>query len=68
MVYYYFGTQKNVYNKLEKLCHKKGFNEKDIEPDKQVHIITLTNDKYKLLDSESYELYKDLLDELCDAS
>ena len=30
--------------------------------------ITLTNDKYKLLDSESYELYKDLLDELCDAS
>lgn len=45
-----------------------GFNEKDIEPDKQVHIITLTNDKYKLLDSESYELYKDLLDELCDAS
>lgn len=34
----------------------------------QVHIITLTNDKYKLLDSESYELYKDLLDELCDAS
>lgn len=45
-----------------------GFSEKDIEPDKQVHIITLTNDKYKLLDSESYELYKDLLDELCDAS
>ena len=45
-----------------------GFNEKDIEPDKRVHIITLTNDKYKLLDSESYELYKDLLDELCDAS
>lgn len=45
-----------------------GFDEKDIETDKEIHIIKLTNDKYKLLDSESYELYKDLLDELCDAS
>lgn len=45
-----------------------GFDEKNIETDKQIHIITLTNDKYQLLDSESYELYKDLLDELCDAS
>lgn len=45
-----------------------GFDEKNIEIDKQIHIITLTNDKYQLLDSESYELYKDLLDELCDAS
>lgn len=45
-----------------------GFDEKNIETDKQIHIITLTNDKHQLLDSESYELYKDLLDELCDAS
>ena len=45
-----------------------GFDEKNIETDKQIHIITLTNDKYQLLDSESYELYKDLLDELCAAS
>lgn len=45
-----------------------GFEENDIETDKQIHIVTLSNAKYKLLDSESYELYKDLLDELCDAS
>lgn len=45
-----------------------GFDEKDIETDSQINIITLTNEKYKLLDSESYELYKDLLEELCDAS
>lgn len=45
-----------------------GFEEKDIETDSHINIITLTNEKYKLLDVESYETYKDLLDELCDAS
>jgi len=45
-----------------------GFDENDIETDSQINIITLTNEKYKLLDAESYEVYKNLLDELCDAS
>ena len=44
-----------------------GFNEKDIKTDKKINVIMLTNDKYKLLDSESYELYEDLLNKLCDA-
>lgn len=66
-----YGLVQYIINKCDSgqlILSLLGFNEKDIEPDKQVHIITLTNDKYKLLDSESYELYKDLLDELCDAS
>lgn len=45
-----------------------GFDRKDIETDKQINVITLTNEKYKLLDAESYEAYKDLLEILCDAS
>ena len=45
-----------------------GFSEKDIKTNKSVNVITLTNEKYRLLDSESYERYKDLLDELCDAT
>ena len=45
-----------------------GFDEKDIKTDSPINIITLTNEKYKLLDAESYDVYKDLLEELCDAS
>lgn len=45
-----------------------GFNKEDIKTDKQINVITLTNEKYKLLDLESYELYQEFLEELCDAS
>lgn len=45
-----------------------GFDEKDIKTDSSINIITLTNEKYKLLDTESYEAYKNFLEELCDAS
>ena len=45
-----------------------GFDEKDIKTDSPINIITLANEKYKLLDAESYDVYKDLLEELCDAS
>ncbi len=44
-----------------------GFEKKDIETEQPINVITLTNEKYKLLDSESYEKYKDLLETLCDA-
>ena len=45
-----------------------GFDEQGIKVSKPIHTIKLTNEKYKLLNSESYELYKGLLEELCDVS
>jgi len=44
-----------------------GFEKKDIVTEQPINVITLTNEKYKLLDSESYDMYKDLLEMLCDA-
>lgn len=44
-----------------------GYEERDIVSDRAVNVITLTNEKNQLLDEESYEQYKDLLEQLCDA-
>lgn len=44
-----------------------GYEDGDIKTDRPVKIITLTNDKYHLLDEQSYTDNKVLLDELCDA-
>ncbi len=44
-----------------------GYSKEDIKTDRQLNIIKLTNDKYKLLDSASYHKYEQLLDELCNA-
>lgn len=41
-----------------------GYSEINISKDKEINVIVLQNDKYHLLDSDSYELYKDLLEEL----
>lgn len=48
---------------LSLLGYKKG----DIDTERPINIIELTNEKYMLLDKESYEINKSLLEELCDA-
>lgn len=45
-----------------------GYKDGDIQTDRKIKVITLTNEKYHLLDAKSYEDYKDILEELCDIS
>lgn len=44
-----------------------GFSAKEFSNIKNINVITLENDKYMLLDDESYEKYEELMNELCDA-
>lgn len=44
-----------------------GYSKEGIDTDRQVNVIELTNDKYKLLDSATYLKYEQFLDELCNA-
>ena len=45
-----------------------GFNKDDIETGSPINIITLANEKYNLLDEETYKIYKEFLETLCNAS
>ena len=44
-----------------------GFEKTKFKLNGEVNILYLNNNKYQLLDEETYEKYKDFLDELCDA-
>ena len=44
-----------------------GYNNEEVKTDRPVNIIKLTNDKYKLLDTATYNKYEQLLDEFCNA-
>lgn len=45
-----------------------GFEASEFSVDTPINVITLENDKYHLLDEQSYEENLGLLNELCDAS
>jgi rubrerythrin len=44
-----------------------GYNNEEVKTDRPVNIIKLTNDKYQLLDTATYNKYEQLLDEFCNA-
>ncbi len=54
-------------NGYQLILSSLGHKDDDVKTDRQINIISLKNDKYQLLNTESYESNKRLLGELCDA-